>query len=117
MAFSESVKAEVFVRQKGRCALCVDHLNQLIEETAMQAMHFHHVHPKSVGGNDSSLNCVALCSDRDPAKGDSSKDGCHYRVHANGRYGCGGVADRAMFIFSHGHEDAKHLEWVRQRIC
>jgi 5-methylcytosine-specific restriction endonuclease McrA len=112
MAFSENVKSEVFVRQKGRCALCGDGLNELLEDTAMQAIHFHHIHPKSADGDDSAWNCVALCSDRYPAKGASSKDGCHYRVHADGRYKSGFVADREMFVFSHGHEDAVHEAWV-----
>ncbi len=115
MAFSETVKEEVFVRQKGRCAGCGRFLNQLLRNTPMQSIQFHHVVPKKYGSDDSALNCVALCTDTDPSRGDSSKDGCHGRAHAEYRYTSGAVATPEFFPYSHGHEgSADHLEWARR---
>ncbi|MFL9920380.1 HNH endonuclease [Paraburkholderia fungorum] len=112
-AFTETVMRKVYVRQKGRCALCGENLQWLMENTAMHSVQYHHVLPRMLDGEDSEDNCVVLCSDTDPVKGDSSKDGCHYRVHADGRYRSGVVAGPEMYIYSHGHEFAKHQLWVR----
>lgn len=111
-AFAEKIMATVYVRQKGRCALCGECLQWLLENTAMHSFQYHHVRPRMLGGDNSEDNCVLLCTDTDPVKGDSSKDGCHYRVHADGQYTTGVVAGPEMFAFSHGHEYARHDLWV-----
>jgi hypothetical protein len=106
--FSESVKRQVFARQHGRCAFCGEGLNDLIENSEMNSMHFHHVRPYQAEGGDEEDNCVALCS----TSYRGARDGCHYHVHEEGRYGKGGVANAMEFDFSHGHDSAKHDNWL-----
>ncbi|MDR3100266.1 MAG: HNH endonuclease [Paraburkholderia sp.] len=113
-AFSEEIMRKVYVRQKGRCALCGRSLDWLLKNTAMHSFQYHHVMPRMTGGKDAEDNCVVLCTDIDPVKGDSSKDGCHYRAHADGKYRSGVVAGPEMFAFSHGHEYARHELWIRR---
>lgn len=106
--FDESVKSAVFVRQKGRCAFCGFGLNELLEDTEMGLIEFHHVQPQSAGEANNTDNCVALCS----YTSSRAKDGCHYHVHQGGRFRGGGVADPEYFKYSHGHESAAHDVWV-----
>ena len=111
--FSETVKQEVFVRQRGRCAGCGRLLNRLLASTGMESIQFHHVIPQSLGGDSHASNGVALCTDTDPAKRDSSKDGCHGRAHTEYRYNSGFVAPPEYFVYSHGHQGgAEHDVWV-----
>jgi hypothetical protein len=115
MAFSDTVKREVILRQKGLCACCGELLADLQQDTPMLSLQFHHVVTKVFGTDDTAANCVALCSDTDPRKGNSSKDGCHGRAHCEYRYGSGYVAPPDYFPYSHGLEgSADHLNWVRQ---
>jgi hypothetical protein len=106
--FKESVRGRVFLRQKGVCAQCGFGLNELIEETEMNSMHFHHVQPESLGGGDEEDNCVVLCSDSYR----KAKNSCHYHVHQEGYYRGKVVAGPETFSFSHGHESANHDAWV-----
>ncbi|MDC8771739.1 HNH endonuclease [Roseateles albus] len=106
--FFKDVKARVFVRQKGVCAQCGFGLNELIEETEMNSMHFHHVQPQALGGGNDEDNCVVLCSDTYR----KAKDSCHYHVHEEGNYRGKVVAGPDTFSYSHGHESANHMAWV-----
>jgi hypothetical protein len=109
-SFDEKIRKAVFIRQHGRCAMCGYGLNELLEETEMSHIEFHHVVPQVAGGLDDEDNCVALCTYTSP----KSKDGCHYRVHTEGRFKRGTVAPPKMFEFSHGHDDARHQEWLKR---
>ncbi|MEE9270673.1 MAG: HNH endonuclease signature motif containing protein [Candidatus Krumholzibacteria bacterium] len=109
--FSQETMREVFVRQQGKCAVCGYDLNQLLEETAMDAMNFHHVIPRSAGGDARPDNCVVLCTG---TKG-TNRDHCHYRVHSEGRYRTGAVVPPDYYEYSHGvrrHRD--HERWVKR---
>ena len=80
----------------------------------MSSVQFHHVVPQQFGVDDSAENCVALCTDTDPLKGNSSKDGCHGRAHSEYRYSSGYVAPPKFFVYSHGLKmAADHINWVR----
>jgi hypothetical protein len=108
--FSEGIRKAVFVRQHGRCAMCGMALNELLEETEMNQIEFHHVVPQGAGGLDEADNCVALCTYT--LKG--AKDGCHFRAHTEGNFRRGTVAPPDMFRFSHGHEYSGHKEWLKR---
>ncbi len=58
MAFSESVKNAVWVRQDGRCGDC----GKKLRVTGI-AEDYHHIKPKQFGGEDTVDNCVMLCED------------------------------------------------------
>ncbi len=107
-AFSESVMAAVFARQRGKCAFCGRSLNQMLRDTAMNAPEYHHVQPQSAGGADDADNCVALCtySSRD----DKTKDGCHYHIHQRGYY-AGAVPGPEVFKFAYRNA-AERESWV-----
>lgn len=107
--FDEPVRANVFVRQRGMCAFCGMSLNELLEETAMDWIEFHHLMPPRLGGRNDADNCVALCT-YTSAK-DKTKDGCHYHVHQRGRF-AGAVAGPRDFKFSHAHEQAARDAWI-----
>jgi hypothetical protein len=108
--FSETIRKAVFVRQHGRCAMCGNGLNELLEETEMNRIEFHHVVPQVAGGLDEADNCVALCT----YTSTKSKDGCHFHAHAEGKFRRGTVAPPNMFKFSHGHDYSKHMEWLKR---
>jgi 5-methylcytosine-specific restriction endonuclease McrA len=81
--FSASTRMMARIRQRGRCAVCGDGLDN-IEEFA------HHLDPRSLGGAGSVDNCAIVCRD------------CHYIVHAHGRYRTRIVAARNYFPYLRG---------------
>ena len=62
MAFSSSIRKEVYRRQKGRCANCDEHF---------PVLQTHHRKPHCQGGSDEIENAVGLCPP--PPEG----NGCH----------------------------------------
>lgn len=62
MAFSHSIRREVYRRQKGRCHSCEEHFEKL---------QTHHRVPHCQGGSDTIDNAVGLCPP--PPEG----NGCH----------------------------------------
>lgn len=105
--FKDSVITQARMRQQGRCAYCGEDLANLWEEA-------HHVTPNQCGewglADHRWLaevdNCVVLC------------DGCHHRVHQNGRYVQGAVAPASYFEYSHGGDRYLHQVWaaIHQRV-
>ena len=99
--FRDTTKQQAFVRQWNLCAHCGQSLFDVFD-------HAHHVVPNQVGrpGNDADTwiaeadNCVILC------------DGCHDRVHENGRFRLGAVASPDDFPYSHGRQIRLHEEWA-----
>lgn len=83
MKFSTNTKTAARLRQKGRCGICGEKLDDLWEEA-------HHLRPHSMGGRDHVDNCVILC------------DQCHHRAHYDGRYRNGFVAPRSYFRHFYG---------------
>ncbi|MFN6994640.1 MAG: HNH endonuclease [Aquincola tertiaricarbonis] len=106
--FDKQVKAAVFARQKGVCAFCGWGLNELLEDTEMKSVEFHHVQPQRERGANDADNCVVLCSYTSLR----AKDGCHHHVHEGGRFRDGVSADPEYFKYSHAHETAAHDAWV-----
>jgi 5-methylcytosine-specific restriction endonuclease McrA len=60
MSFSESIKKIVQGRQNGYCALCGYDFKKNKEDRLWD---FHHVKPHHLGGNDTSENCVMVCTE------------------------------------------------------
>lgn len=83
MKFRPTTKIAARLRQDGRCAMCGEDLADLWEEA-------HHIHPHGLGGPDETNNCVILCYV------------CHGRVHYNGRFRSGIVAQITDFPYMNG---------------
>ena len=83
MRFSESTKQAARLRQRSRCAVCGDGLDDQLEFA-------HHIHPNALGGPDLADNCAVLCGP------------CHHRVHNDGRFRSGIVAPRTYFQYWEG---------------
>jgi hypothetical protein len=83
MKFTEITKSSARFRQQGRCAVCDDNLNWLIE-------HAHHIYPDSLGGIDHVDNCAIVC------------EICHWRVHNDGNYRSLIVAPLSYFPYLNG---------------
>ena len=101
--FTEAAKQQARLRQWGLCAHCGTLLDDLVE-------HAHHVVPNQSGNPGkidhlwlkTAQNCVIIC------------DVCHYRVHENGRFRAGAVAQTDYFMHSHGNNIPAHRRWSEQ---
>ena len=99
--FGPREKTTARLRQRGLCAHCGDSLGSVWEEA-------HHVVPNQSGQAGapahqwlkSADNCVILC------------DGCHERVHEDGKYQKGAVAPPDYYRHSHGGDIAGHRRWA-----
>lgn len=76
MAFSKSIKKEVYEKQKGNCADCGEHYPRL---------QTHHRVPHSLGGPDTIENAVGLCQDDHRVADRLAFQGIiHPQIHGNG---------------------------------
>jgi len=99
--FPDATKRQVFLRQWNLCAHCGDSLIEAYD-------HAHHVVPNQLGrggrASDAWMrdpdNCVMLC------------EGCHTRVHEDGRFRTGAVASPDDFPYSHGRQSGEHSAWA-----
>jgi hypothetical protein len=100
--FTESVKKEARLRQKGFCAHCGDSLNWQWEEA-------HHVVPDQCGLKDddkhhwlkTTLNCVVLCG------------ACHFEIGHGGNTKTGIIAGPEAYQHSHAGDTVQHACWVQ----
>jgi hypothetical protein len=83
MRFTQGTRLEARRRQRNRCGCCGESLEWLVE-------HAHHFQPRAQGGGGELDNCVVLC------------ETCHHRVHQDGHFASGFVAQQDYFPFWNG---------------
>ena len=109
--FNTAAKKDAWIRQHGKCACCGKNLEEAAQKQG-ELPNAHHAVPNQSGDISreqspwmrSQDNCVYVCND------------CHHKVHEEGKYKIGAVAEPDQFRYSHGKPNSKanrdaHAEW------